>query len=213
LQRTQRMGTRELVRYRLVRSMEPGATRSEKINPVRPPRPGWIARERAGADRAVLFLIFLYQFSASFAFLWTPYGFAPSLYGLWGLISAFGLGFTGIRSRVIALLWHICLSVLVLTAPTHPGNSAYTEALRWVLPSLVAGFYLGLSAFLLYRRSNRGVAAREADQSNLPQSDSSFLDPNAKPQGLPVGPLAAADRVILIAICWDKSICQWVCSG
>ena len=188
--------------------MTPDADRTDKTNAKRhqfqPPdryhaRPAWIARELGGADRALLFLIFLYQFSTSILFLWTPYGFSGSFYGLLGLISAFGLGLTGIYSRLMALLWHVGLVIWILAVSTNPTHSHTSES-PFLEASPAAVLYLGLSAFVLYRRRKQKVSIDEPDQNDPPRSDLRSLDPRLQRLGAAAQPIVAADRVILIAI-------------
>jgi hypothetical protein len=130
--------------------------------------PPWVSRELAGLDRAVLLIIFLEQFYLSISSFWVAaimpdkggtYSF-EILFGLWGLVSAFGLGFTGLRSRLFALLWHATFFGSIFVRFMNSSSPSASNARQWVLYDSLAILYLAVTAFLQYRRRkklNQGV--------------------------------------------------------
>ena len=124
----------------------------------------WLSRELAGADRAVLLIIFLEQFYLSISLFWLaammPYkgGSYPFvvLFGVWGLVSAFGLGFTGLLSRLFALLWHAAFVGSIFVRFMNDRNSpSVLNARRWALYDSLAILYLAVTAFLQYRKTKK----------------------------------------------------------
>ena len=126
--------------------------------------PPWVSRELAGADRAVLLIIFLAQFFLSVSLFWLaaimPYGGGSYplvvLFGLWGLISAFGLGFVGLLPRTFALLWHVTFIGSIFALGVNQGDSPRaSNARQWALYDSLAVLYLAVTAFLQYRNGKR----------------------------------------------------------
>jgi hypothetical protein len=126
--------------------------------------PPWVSRELAGADRAVLLIIFLEQFFLSISLFWLA-ALMPDkggryslvvLFGLWGLISAFGLGFIRLLPRILALLWHVTFIGAILVRHINEGNSTRaSNASQWVLYDSLAVLYLAVTAFLQYRNGEK----------------------------------------------------------
>ena len=125
--------------------------------------PRWAIRELAGADRAIIFLIFLEQCFISVSLLWgasmaDPYASSSRsyaawvFYALWGLISACGLFFTGLLPRVFALLWHVVFVGYAVMASANDIQAARaSDARRWAVYDGLALFYLAITAFIRYR--------------------------------------------------------------
>lgn len=139
----------------------PSAPRSAKL-------PAWVYRELAGADRAILSLvIFLNQLLLSLLCLWilaispgTDLSVFVGLYGLWGLISAFSLFFTGFAPRVVALVWHLIFVGYVLgRSNTGPVPvRADDPILLWARYDLIVVSYLAITAAVVrYRKSRKGT--------------------------------------------------------
>jgi hypothetical protein len=119
--------------------------------------PSWVARELAGADRAILLVIILEQIFVSVSLLWmaamVPYkgGAYPwvVLYSLWGICSGVSLCFSGPLPRIGAFLWHAVFIIYVLT---HlEGSTLKDWTVQWALYDILAVFYLAVTAFLKLR--------------------------------------------------------------
>ena len=119
--------------------------------------PSWLARELAGADRAILLVIVLEQIFISVSLLWmaamVPYkgGAYPwvVLYSLWGICSVVSFFSSGSLPRIGAFLWHAVFVIYVLTH--SEGSTSKDWPVEWALYDIIAVFYLAVTALLKLR--------------------------------------------------------------
>jgi uncharacterized membrane protein YphA (DoxX/SURF4 family) len=106
-------------------------------------------------NKVAIFVIAISQFVLSLVWLGVAMagGLSPSLvvYGVWGLVSACVLPFSGVVTRAVALVWHLIFVGYVLANSRPPNNETDKIITVWAVLDLAATFYLAKITLHSYR--------------------------------------------------------------